>query len=69
MKATTGARISELGVRTVLAFNVLSEFHVDDDERQGHLKRIEQILEGQSGIGHSKAVQRSLERCANGVWN
>lgn len=69
MKATTGARISELGVRTVLAFNAVEEFHVDDEERQVHLKRIETIFEGLSGIGASKVTQRSIERCKNARWN
>lgn len=69
MKATTGARISELGVRTVLAFNQIEENHCSDEERQVHLARIGQICDGLSGIGHSKVMQRSIERCVNGTWN
>lgn len=68
-KVTTGRLISELGVRTVLALNVLEENHLLTDEREAHLKRIAFIADGQAGIGHSKVVQRSIERCALGAWN
>lgn len=68
-KQTTGARISELGVRTVLAYNLLIENHVSDGERQVHLRRIEKIGTGESGVSSEKVVLRSIERCATGMWN
>lgn len=64
---TTGKIITELGVRTVLAFNLLEDNHVDSDERQVHLDRIEKIVEGQAGVAHSKVMRRSLERCQVGA--
>jgi predicted GTPase len=68
-KVTTGRLITELGVRTVLALNELSDNHVTDGEREEHLTRVRFIVDGQAGVGHSKVVQRSIERCAFGAWN
>lgn len=68
-KVTTGRLISELGVRTVLAQNLLTENHVSDEEREAHIERVRFILDGQAGVGASKVMQRSAERCANGMWN
>lgn len=68
-KVTTGRLISELGVRTVLAMNLLEENHLPDDERQAHVDRIQFIGDGQAGVGHSKVMQRSIERCASARWN
>jgi len=68
-KQTTGALISELGVRTVLAMNLVVENHVSGEEREVHGERIAAIIDGTAGVGHSKVMQRSIERCAAGRWN
>lgn len=68
-KATTGRLVSELGVRTVLSQNLLTENHVSEDERAAHLQRMAEILDGTAGVGHSKVVTRTLERNATGRWN
>jgi hypothetical protein len=69
-KRTTGETISRLGMLTCLAQNVLVENHVEDEaDRDAMLKEIAETVDGQRGVGTSKIVQRSLERCAAGRFN
>lgn len=68
-KQTTGRLISELGVRTVLALNMVTENHLDDGERAEHLARVAEIMDGLAGVGASRVQIRSVERCAMGMWN
>jgi hypothetical protein len=52
------------------AQNVLVENHVEDEaDRDAMLKEIAETVDGQRGVGTSKIVQRSLERCAAGRFN
>jgi hypothetical protein len=66
--STTGKVVSSLGVLTCLSLNLLDN-RLDEAEREQAHAEMRAICMGQRGVHPDKVTARSIERCANGVWN